>query len=102
MTGKLIPPHGGHLVNLFAPESDLSLLLSQSSDFPHLPLDELNLADLECLATGLYSPLTGFINEDDYLSVLQKSSNYYFNLLMRLKAFLDSLVKLDPLFKFSL
>ena len=37
---------------------------------PTLELGARNLADLESIATGVYSPLTGFLDEADYLSVI--------------------------------
>ena len=59
-------PLGGtliHQVNRVA-EADLRGL-------PRLELSERSAADLELLATGAYSPLTGFLGEADYLSVIE-------------------------------
>ncbi|KQR40630.1 sulfate adenylyltransferase [Deinococcus sp. Leaf326] len=38
---------------------------------PHLEIGDRTHADLEMLATGAYSPLTGFLGEADYLSVIE-------------------------------
>ena len=38
---------------------------------PRLALSERSYADLEMIATGAYSPLTGFLGEQDYLSVIE-------------------------------
>lgn len=64
----LIPPHGGSLIDLRAkhPEADLE----QAQSLPQLALSSRNLADLECLATGIYSPLEGFVDEATYTSIV--------------------------------
>lgn len=67
----LIQPHGNHLVNRILPESDRAAALATAQTLPKLVLSERNLADLECIATGVYSPLDGFMGEVDYQSVVQ-------------------------------
>lgn len=59
-------PHGGSLVHRMNPALDISDV--------HLEiiLDDIALSDLELIANGAYSPLTGFLNEEDYLSVLYR------------------------------
>ncbi|GEM49681.1 sulfate adenylyltransferase [Deinococcus cellulosilyticus] len=58
-------PHGGVLINRVQKfDGDLSTL-------PKIELSERNFADLELIATGVYSPLTGFMGEKDYLNVVE-------------------------------
>ena len=66
---KLIEPHGGKLINRFA--DNKAELLSKSKGLKSLELDERSLADLECIATGVYSPLEGFVSEADYKQIVE-------------------------------
>ena len=62
----LIAPHGGKLVDLFAPDADRVVLKEASRDWPSHDLTERQLCDLELLANGGFSPLTGFMPQPDY------------------------------------
>jgi sulfate adenylyltransferase len=62
-----ISPHGdGELVNLKAPESERAALRKKAGELPDVKLGPRDLADLEMLASGAFSPLTGFMGEADY------------------------------------
>jgi sulfate adenylyltransferase len=60
-------PHGGQLVDRRLDPDEASAL--ESSQLPSLPLTAAEAADLRALATGAYSPLTGFIGADEHESV---------------------------------
>jgi sulfate adenylyltransferase len=65
-----IAPHGGALVDLVVSGGDEQALAAEAANLPKLTLGERELSDLEMLATGALSPLTGFQGEGDYHSVL--------------------------------
>ena len=59
-----IQPHGGSLVNLYDPSLSIEALHKTVS------IDATSVSDLELIATGAYSPLTGFLTSDDYHAVV--------------------------------
>jgi sulfate adenylyltransferase len=66
-----VPAHGGKLVNRVVHADEAADLLLRARDLPRARLDARTSADAELIATGVFSPLTGFLGEADYLSVVR-------------------------------
>lgn len=67
MVNGLIAPHGGELILNMASESERAALQERARSLPRVEVGSRQLADLEMLAIGAYSPLGGFMNKADYL-----------------------------------
>jgi sulfate adenylyltransferase len=65
-----VAPHGGVLVNRLDAGDAALAEVERLAGIPVLELDGKTAADLELLATGAYSPLTGFLGSADYRRVL--------------------------------
>ncbi|MCE4050585.1 MULTISPECIES: sulfate adenylyltransferase [Bacillaceae] len=61
----LSKPHGGTLINLWEPNYDVSGITQE------LEIDGVALSDLELIGNGAFSPLTGFLTQKDYESVVE-------------------------------
>lgn len=67
---SLIAPHGGHLVNRRLSPRLRAAALERAAGLPRVTLSNVHLADLYLIATGAYSPLTGFLTRADYQAVV--------------------------------
>jgi sulfate adenylyltransferase len=65
-----IPPHGGQLVNRIATPEQREVFLSKAEFLPRVQLDARAVSDLEMIAISGFSPLTGFMNQEDYNRVV--------------------------------
>jgi sulfate adenylyltransferase len=68
---QAIAPHGGELVNRIATSAQKKEFLSKADFLPRVQLDERAVSDLEMIAIGGFSPLTGFMNQADYDGVVE-------------------------------
>lgn len=69
-THKMIPPLGGHLIDLVVSADARGSLLGIAKELPSIQLSERSVCDLELLATGAFSPLDRFLTSADYARVL--------------------------------
>ncbi len=67
-----IEPHGGNLVDGILSSDNAKEMLGQSDNLPVIQLDSREMADLEMLGNGAMSPLTGFMNRQDYLTCVEE------------------------------
>lgn len=70
VTFNAIMPHGGALVDLVVQGKEREELLKQAASRKQWKVDSWTLSDIECLAIGAFSPLRGFLKEQDYRAVL--------------------------------
>ena len=71
MSAGLIEPHGKQLINRSLEGNERQDAFEQAHALPRITLSKRNIADLQCIATGIYSPLEGFVNEADYNSIVK-------------------------------
>jgi sulfate adenylyltransferase len=65
-----IAPHGGQLVNRITTTQQKQEFLSKADNLPRVQLDIRAVSDLQMIAIGAFSPLTGFMNQKDYNGVV--------------------------------
>ncbi len=64
--------HGGELVNLLVDQERSAELKALTLNLPDILLNSRQLCDFELLAAGAFSPLDGFMTQDDYDSVVDR------------------------------
>ena len=68
----LIPPYGGELKNLIIKDKDLKNDLISKVTY-EFECSERNACDVELLMVGAFSPLEGFMDENNYKSVIKNN-----------------------------
>jgi sulfate adenylyltransferase len=68
----LIAPHGGKLVNRVLDKQAAASAQKEAANLPSLTLSEREQCDLEMIAMGAFSPLTGFMNQADFTRVCRE------------------------------
>ncbi len=66
----LIAPYGGELVQAFVPVHERHNLHARLAQLKQVEISARELLDLEMIASGAYSPLTGYMDKPTYTSVL--------------------------------
>lgn len=67
-----LSPHGETLVNRVLPPDEARHWLEQTPHLPAITLSARELLDLDLLAVGAYSPLTGYMTHEDYEAVVER------------------------------
>ena len=67
----IIAPHGGTLVDRTVPAEERQERLREAAELPRVYLGPRTISDLQMISTGAFSPLEGFMNREDYESVVE-------------------------------
>jgi sulfate adenylyltransferase len=67
---ETIKPHGGVLVNRLAEGEEREELLRRAQELIRIEVDNWTISDIDLIAVGGFSPLTGFLGKEDYESVV--------------------------------
>ncbi|GAB7388565.1 sulfate adenylyltransferase [Bacillaceae bacterium] len=69
---NLIQPHGGELVVRVVEEREKERWEEIAARSLAVTVDNWTISDINCIAIGAFSPLKGFMNEEDYASVVER------------------------------
>jgi sulfate adenylyltransferase len=69
---KQIEPHGGVLINRVVSQQDKAKKLQLAMQHKKININTWTISDLELIAVGAFSPLNGFLEQEDYIRVLNK------------------------------
>lgn len=70
----LISPYKGELVNLLLDEAEAEKIKIESESYLAITLSQRQQCDVELLVSGALSPLTGFMNQANYESVIENAT----------------------------
>lgn len=71
-TAPGIAPHGGRLVNRLVSGEEAEELQRRAAELPVLRLSTRQISDLNLIANGAFSPLDGFLTQQDYAQVVHE------------------------------
>lgn len=67
-----ILPHGGQLISRLVPEAEAGRIDQEAAGLPAIRINRRTLSDADLIAIGAFSPLQGFMNEEDYRHVVER------------------------------
>jgi len=67
----MIQPHGGTLINKVLPNSEKDRILEQINEFKKIKVNDETVKVIKNIAFGVFSPLEGFMNENNYHLTLE-------------------------------
>ncbi len=67
----MIAPHGGKLVDRTVSGDEAAALAAEAAGLPRVRMTEKQTADLDMIASGALSPLTGFMGQADYEATVE-------------------------------
>ena len=67
----MIQPHGGTLINKQLPKIEKARILSQIDEFEKIQVNPQTVKVVKNISLGVFSPLEGFMNKNDYKYVLE-------------------------------
>jgi sulfate adenylyltransferase len=67
----MIQPHGGTLINKELPKFEKERILNQIKDFEKIQVNPHTIKVIKNICFGVFSPLEGFMNENNYRYVLE-------------------------------
>lgn len=67
-----IQPHGGKLIRRLVAGKQREELLKEAAALRKIKVNAWTISDIDLIAVGGFSPLEGFMNEEDYRSVVER------------------------------
>ncbi|WCF07778.1 sulfate adenylyltransferase [Paenibacillus thiaminolyticus] len=67
-----ILPHGGQLISRLVPKAEAGRIEQEAAGLPAIRINRRTLSDADLIAIGAFSPLQGFMNEEDYRHVVER------------------------------
>ena len=67
---ELVPPHGGKLASMFLSEAEFEYYFEEAETLHKIKVSSKEYSDIAMIGIGAFSPLEGFMGEEDYCGVV--------------------------------